>query len=52
MLAKQHLTPYPQESKTEMVEIGDLTVSDLWGSAQTTRIGGENYFATFTDGKS
>ena len=51
LLAKQHVTPYPQESKMEIVEIGDLTVSDLWGPAQTTRIGGENYFITFKDGK-
>ena len=52
ILAKQHLTPYPQESKTEIAEIGDLTVSDLWGPAQTTGIGEEKYFAMFTDGKS
>ena len=52
ILAKQHLTPYPQESKMEIAEVGDLTVSNLWGPAQTTRIGGEKYFVTFTDGKS
>jgi hypothetical protein len=52
ILTKQHLTPYPQESKTEIVEIGDLTVSDIWGLAQTTGIRGEKYFVMFTDGKS
>ena len=51
-IMKQHLTPYTQESKTEIVEIGDLTVSNLWGPAQTTGIGGEKYFVMFTDGKS
>ena len=30
ILVKQHVTPYPQESKTEIAEISDLTVSDLW----------------------
>ena len=51
ILAKQHVTD-PQESKMEIVEIGDLTVSDPWGPAQITRIGGEKYFITFTDRKS
>ena len=52
IVMKQHVTPYLQESKTEVVEVGDLTVFDLWGPAQTTGIGGEKYFVTFTDGKS
>ena len=36
----------------EIAEISDFTVSDLWGPTQTTGIGGEKYFAMFTDGKS
>ena len=51
-IVKQHVTPYLQESKTEIAEIGNLTVPDLWGPAQTTGIAGEKYFITFTDGKS
>ena len=52
ILVKQHITPYLQESKTEIVEVGNITVSNLWGPAQTTRIGGGRFFVTFTDGKS
>ena len=37
---------------TSMEVDESVTVSDLWGPAQTTRIGGEKYFITFTDGKS
>jgi hypothetical protein len=49
---KQHIQPFPQESLTEIAKIGNLTVTDVWGPACTTAIGGEQYFITFTDGKS
>jgi hypothetical protein len=52
IVAKQHVQPFPKESHTAISEIGDLTVSDLWGPTRTRAIGGEYYFGTFTDGKS
>jgi GAG-pre-integrase domain len=51
IIAKQHVQPFPKNSETEIKEIGDLTVSDLWGPARTQASGGDVYFATFTDGK-
>ena len=51
IIAKQHVQPFPKESQTEIKEIGDLTVSDLWGPARTQAPGGDQYFVTFTDGK-
>src|SRR5271168_2346335 len=50
--AKQHVKPFPKESRTEIKGIGDLTVSDIWGPAHTQAPGGDRYFVTFTDGKS
>ena len=52
IVAKQHVQPFPKNSQTEIKEIGDLTVSDLWGLARTQAPGGDRYFVTFTDGKS
>src|SRR5271154_1045043 len=52
IVAKQHVIPFPKESLTEIAEVGDLTVSDVWGPAQTTGIRGEKYFLMCTDGKS
>jgi hypothetical protein len=49
---KQHIQPFPQESLTKIAKIGDLTVTDVWGPACTTMIGGEQYFIMFMDGKS
>ena len=40
------------KSPTEIANISDLIVIDVWGPAQTIAIGGEHYFITFTDGKS
>ena len=42
----------PARIKNRGSGVGDLTVFDLWGPAQTTGVGGEKYFVTFTDGKS
>lgn len=49
---KQRVAPYPQKSHTEVAEIGDLTVSDVWGPARIKGIHGEFYFTQFTDAKS
>lgn len=49
IITKQHVKPFPKESSMEITEIRDLTVCDVWG---TQAIGGEQYFITFTDGKS
>ena len=51
IVAKQHVQPFPKESQTEIKEIGDLTVSDMWGPTHTQAPGGDQYFITFTDGK-
>ena len=48
---KQMVAPYPKRSETEVLDIGDLTVMDLWGKAPVTGINGEKYFSTFTDVK-
>ena len=50
--AKHHVQPFPKISPTEIGSVGDLTVTDVWGPARTTAIGGELYFISFTDGKS
>src|ERR1700678_2383037 len=50
--AKQHVKPFPKESRTEIKGIRDLTVSNVWGPAHTQAPGGDRYFVTFTDGKS
>ena len=52
IIAKQHIKSYPWESHTDIAEIGDLTVTNLWGPAKTHSIGGESYFIPFMDGKS
>ncbi|EJD32559.1 rve-domain-containing protein, partial [Auricularia subglabra TFB-10046 SS5] len=49
--AKQHTAPFPKASETEIKDIGDLTVSDVWGPAPTRSINGDRYLFTFTDGK-
>lgn len=47
--AKQHVTPFPKESITKVTEIGDLTLTDVWGPARTQAVGRERYFASFTN---
>lgn len=49
--AKQTIAPFPKKSDTNIAEIGDLTVTDLWGAASVQGRRGERYFATFTDAK-
>ena len=48
--AKSYVTLFPQQSKTEYKEIGDIIFTDGWGPAQTTGIRGEHYYVSFTDG--
>ena len=47
---KSHIAPFPQQSKTEYKEIGDITFTNVWGPAWTTGIRGECYYVSFTDG--
>jgi hypothetical protein len=50
---KQHVTPFPKESGTESKNIGDMTYTDVWGPARTTRIHSEQYYTySFIDGRS
>ncbi|CDO77609.1 hypothetical protein BN946_scf184946.g1 [Trametes cinnabarina] len=49
--AKQRVEPYPQQSHTEIAEIGDLTVADMWGPARIKGINGEIYLTVYTDVK-
>jgi hypothetical protein len=51
IITKQHTQPFPKNSDTEIKEIGDLTVSDMWGPVHTQAPGGDQYFIMFTDGK-
>ncbi|EUC60894.1 Transposon Tf2-1 polyprotein, putative, partial [Rhizoctonia solani AG-3 Rhs1AP] len=46
---KQRTEPFPKESKTVVKQIGDLTVSDVWGPAPVTGIGGIRYYVSFID---
>jgi len=48
--AKSHIIPFPQQSKTEYKEIGDMMFTDAWGLARTTGIKREHYYVSFTDG--
>ncbi|KAJ2955432.1 hypothetical protein NUW54_g14737 [Trametes sanguinea] len=49
--AKQRVEPYPQQSHTEIAEIGDLTVADMWGPARVKGVNGEIYLTVYTDVK-
>jgi hypothetical protein len=47
--AKAHTRPFPKESSTEIKEIGELIVTDVWGPAKTTSIGKYRYYVSFMD---
>jgi GAG-pre-integrase domain len=51
IVAKQHTQPFPKNSNTEIKEIRDLKVSNMWGPVCTQAPGEDGYFITFTDGK-
>ena len=49
---KRHVEPFPKKAKDTVDQIGDVTVSDVWGLAQTKGLSRERYFYSFTDIKS
>ncbi len=49
---KQRIEPYPQKSHSEVDDVGDLTVADMWGPAHIKGINGELYLTVYTDVKS
>lgn len=49
VLAKQHVEPMPKKSHREIKEIGDLTVTDVWGPSRTTSLNGNRYMINYTD---
>ena len=49
---KWHVEPFPKKAKDTVDQIGDVTVSNVWGPAQTKGLSHEWYFYSFTDIKS
>ena len=49
---KRHVEPFPKKAEDTVDQIGDVTVSDVWGPAQTEGPSCEWYFYSFTDIKS
>ena len=49
---KHHVNPFPKHAEDAAEPVGDLTVSDIWGPANTVGPGQECYFYSFTDAKS
>jgi len=47
--AKQAHTSFPQEAQHQSTEPGERVVSDVWGPAKVTSIGGWKYYIFFTD---
>jgi hypothetical protein len=50
--AKQHHTPFPRSTNELAQEIGELTVSDVWGPTRIQSIQGNSYYISFTNAKS
>src|SRR3954467_7112884 len=50
--AKQHRTPFLRSTNESAQEIGELTVSDVWGPTRIQSIQGNSYYISFTDAKS
>src|SRR4051812_33802 len=50
--AKQHCTPFPRSTNELVQEIGELTVSDVWGPTRIQSIQGNSYYILFTNVKS
>src|SRR3954471_12786865 len=50
--AKQHHTLFPRSTNESAQEIGELTVSDVWGPTRIQSIQGNSYYILFTDAKS
>ena len=49
---KWHVEPFPKKAEDMVDQISDVTVSDVWGPAQTKGPSHERYFYSFTDIKS
>ena len=49
---KHHVDPFPKRAEDAAELVGDLTVSDIWGPANTVGPAQECYFYSFTDAKS
>ena len=49
---KHHIDPFPKHAEDAAELVGDLTVSDIWGPANTVGPAREHYFYSFTDAKS
>jgi hypothetical protein len=50
-LVKQHREVFPKVSETEIHDVTDLTVLDLWGLAWVTSLSGYWYYFSFTNGR-
>ena len=48
----QTVEPFPKRAEDDITKIGELTVSDVWGPANTEGPNRERYFYLFTDAKS
>ena len=48
---RQTIEPFPKQAEDDMTNIGELTVSDVWGPANTEGPNWERYFYLFTDAK-
>ena len=49
--ARQTVEPFPKRAEDDVTQIGELTVSDVWGPANTEGPNREQYFYLFTDAK-
>src|SRR6266481_3644980 len=48
---RQTTEPFPKQAEDDVTQIGELTVSDVWGLANTEGPSQEQYFYSFTDAK-
>ena len=49
---KHHIDPFPKRAEDAAELVGDLTVSNVWGPANTVGPAREHYFYSFTNAKS
>ena len=47
----QTVEPFPKRAEDDITKVGELTVSDVWGPANTEGPNREQYFYSFTDAK-
>src|SRR6266481_2957466 len=48
---RQTTKPFPKQAEDDVMQIGELTVSDVWGPANMEGASREQYFYSFTDAK-